>query len=147
MADDTFRTIVVGSDGSAGAAKAVAWAATLGAQTGCTVVLVHAFEPLAELEHEPGVDFATIRDRRLDEMAEQWAAPLMDAGVAHRTVLIEDRPIEALVDTAREQHADLVVIGSHGQSGWRERVFGSVATGLPGRLDCAVAIVPTDPHA
>ena len=33
MADDTFRTIVVGSDGSAGAAKAVAWAATLGAQT------------------------------------------------------------------------------------------------------------------
>ena len=63
MADDTFRTIVVGSDGSAGAAKAVAWAATLGAQTGCTVVLVHAFEPLAELEHEPGVDFATIRDK------------------------------------------------------------------------------------
>ena len=141
--------IVVGSDGSDGARKAVDWAARLAAQGGAEVVLVHGFEPLAELEQppEPPVDFAAIRDRRVAELADQWAGPLLDLGVPHQTEVIEDRPVEALLSAAHEHDADLVVIGSHGRTGWRERVFGSVATELPGRLPCPTAIVPTDPSS
>lgn len=147
-ADRTVQRIVVGSDGSAGAAKAVAWAAGLAAQAGAEVVLVHAFEPLAELERpdppKPPVDFAAIRDRRVAELADQWAGPLLTLGVPHRTEVIENRPVDALVSAAHEHEADLVVVGSHGHTGWRERVFGTVPTELPHLVTCAVAIVPTD---
>ena len=147
MSERVLHRIVIGSDGSPGAAKAVAWAAGLAAQAGAEVVLVHGFEPLAELEQppEPPVDFAAIRDRRVAELADQWAGPLLEAGVPHRTEVIEDQPVEALVSAVHEHDADLVVIGSHGRTGWRERVFGSVATALPGRLSCPVVVVPTDP--
>ena len=146
---EPLRTLVIGSDGSPGAQQAVAFAARLAAQADLQVVLVHAFEPLGELQGdhppEPPVDFAAIRDRRVEELAEQWAGPLIDLGVDHLTEVIEDRPVDALVAAARRHGADLVVIGSHGRTGWRERVFGRVAMSLPYEAHCPVMVVPTEP--
>ena len=39
--------------------------------------------------------------------------------MTYRSHLAEDLPVEALVRIATEEHADLIVIGSHGESGWR----------------------------
>ena len=57
--------------------------------------------------------------------------------------LIEDPDaIGVLERVAREMEADLVVVGSHGRTGWRERILGNVATKLPHALDCPITIVP-----
>ncbi len=149
MTERTFNTtpgvrrIVVGSDGSPGSRLALEWAAALAAQAGAEVVVVHAFEPLAELEHAtPPVDFHALREQRVVEVAEQWCAPLEARGVPHRSVVIEADPVHALEKACREEAADLIVIGSHGRSGWTEKLFGRVATTLPAAVPCPVTIVP-----
>ncbi|MCX7620297.1 MAG: universal stress protein [Acidimicrobiales bacterium] len=141
-----MRRIVVGSDGSPGGRLAVEWAAELAAQAGAEVILVHAFEPLAELEHAtPPVDFHAIKELRVAEVRSEWCRPFAERGVLHRSSVIESDPVYALRKICGEEGADLVVIGSHGRSGWKEKIFGSVATTLLANLPCPVAIVPLRP--
>jgi nucleotide-binding universal stress UspA family protein len=142
----TVRTIVVGTDGSLGGAGAVRWSAALAAQVGADVVAVHAYSPLDELATaSPGTELSVLAARAEARLRDEWCAPLIDAGVAHRSRLVEDLPVDGLVAVAAEESADLLVVGSHGTSGWRERILGSVATGLPNHAPCPVVIVPLAP--
>ena len=86
---------------------------------------------------------AKIRDEAQQHFDNVRTAPLREAGVLCRAQLIEDPDaIGVLRRVAREVEADLVVVGSHGRTGWRERILGNVATKLPHALDCPITIVP-----
>ncbi len=69
------------------------------------------------------------------------------------SLLIEDPDaIGVLARTAADVAADLVVVGSHGRTGWRERILGNVATKLPHEVqlsghDRAGAQVDVNPSA
>jgi nucleotide-binding universal stress UspA family protein len=143
MTTDLLDVIVVGHDGSDGGQLAVQWSGRLAAALGATVIVVRGYNPLDDLgSATPPVDFAELERQaaaRLDEMA---CAPLREMGVSVRSQLVENDAVSAIVDTARNEHADLVVVGSHGQTGWRARILGSTATKLPHELDCPVVIVP-----
>jgi nucleotide-binding universal stress UspA family protein len=138
------KVILVGDDGSAGAERAIVFAATLASQLDAEVVLVKAYSPLDELgTAEPPVDFKALRDRERERLDTERCKQFNDAGVRSRVLLIENPDaIGVLARTAGEVEADLVVVGSHGQSGWRGRILGSVATKLPHDLSCPIAIVP-----
>jgi nucleotide-binding universal stress UspA family protein len=142
------QRIVIGTDGSPGASRAMAWCAELAAGLGAEVVVVQSYSPIDELAASPGVELATLAERAAARLHDEWAAPLAAAGVTYRSHLAEDLPVEALVRTATDEHADLIVIGSHGESGWRDRILGRVASGLPHHAPCPIAIVPHgDPAA
>jgi nucleotide-binding universal stress UspA family protein len=136
--------IVVGTDGSAGAAKAVAWCAELASGLGAEVVAVRAYSPLDDLASAPGTDLGELSARAAVRLHDDWCAPLAAAGVAYRSRLVEDLPVAALVAVATEEGAGLIVIGSHGESGWRHRILGRTASGLPHDAPCPIAIVPHD---
>ena len=51
------------------------------------------------------------------------------------------RPAEAIVEYARDEEADLVVMGTHGRSGWRRGVLGSVAEAVVRHAPCPVLTV------
>lgn len=139
----SIARIVVGHDGSPGAHEALKWAASLARQCGAAVVVVWGYNPLDELgKAEPPIDFMALEEQARRTLATEWCAPLLDAGVEHRSVLIEDRPVPAIAHVAEQERADLVVVGSHGHTGWRERILGSVPTRLPHVVSCTVAIVP-----
>jgi nucleotide-binding universal stress UspA family protein len=53
-------------------------------------------------------------------------AMLRDKGVKVRSEVLLGRPAEEIIDYAREQNADLIVMCSHGRSGIGRWVFGSV---------------------
>jgi nucleotide-binding universal stress UspA family protein len=141
---DPVRTILVGDDGSAGAAAAIAFSAALAGPLGAEVVVVEAYSPLDELETAtPPVDFSRLEAAARDRLESQRGRVLRDRGIAHRAILVEDPDaIGVLARTAREVGADLVVVGSHGRTGWRERILGNVATKLPHEVSCPVTIVP-----
>ena len=48
---------------------------------------------------------------------------------------------EAIVDYADSHDIDLVVMGSHGRTGFRKIVLGSVANGVVGHMKCSVLII------
>jgi nucleotide-binding universal stress UspA family protein len=136
--------IVVGTDGSAGAAKAVAWCADLAAALGAVVIAVRAYSPLDELALSPGTDLRQLSEQAGARLHDEWCAPLAAAGVTYESRLVEDLPVAALVSVATEEHAGLIIIGSHGESGWRDRILGRTASSLPHDAPCPIAIVPHD---
>jgi nucleotide-binding universal stress UspA family protein len=56
--------------------------------------------------------------------AKEW---LSEAGVESRTEVLFGRPAERIVDYAHDEQVDLIAMVTHGRSGFRRRVFGSVA--------------------
>jgi nucleotide-binding universal stress UspA family protein len=69
---------------------------------------------------------ATNRARKvLDDVAGQAAS----AGVKCDTVhVFKDMPHTAIIDTAKKQGCDLIVMGSHGYGGFKQWVLGSETT-------------------
>jgi nucleotide-binding universal stress UspA family protein len=140
-----IKRIIVGVDGSAGSAKALSLTAELAAATGAEVVAVHAFEPLALVgKIEPPLDFVKIKHETEEILRTEWCAPLAGADVPFRTVVVEEDPVHALVDTAKAEGGDLIVVGTRGLGSVRGAVLGSVANKLPHKAHVPVVIVPPE---
>ena len=69
------------------------------------------------------------------------AAVLTARGVAAKGVVEDGDPRLALTDVARREHADLVVVGSHGRTGIPKLVLGSVASHVTTHAPCSVLVV------
>ena len=65
------------------------------------------------------------------------------AGVRSETFVGEAEADEAITNLAKEQTADMIVIGSHGRTGLRRLLMGSVAERVIGYAPCPVLVVKT----
>jgi nucleotide-binding universal stress UspA family protein len=120
------RWIVVGTDFSDGAQRALEHAILLARSSGARVAVVHAYEDAAETT------------RALDDRAPRLDTQLQDAiagtsanrdGVHVEHFLRRGAPWEKLLNVAVEVGADLIVVGATGQRGVAAvgAVLGSVA--------------------
>lgn len=122
-----YRAILVPTDGSRGSDAATDHALDLAATTGATV---HA---LSVVEDPGGVSALAREDvrGRLRERAERLVGSVCaradDRDVPCETAVVEGSPADAIVEYARESDVDLVVLGTHGRSGLRRYLLGSVA--------------------
>jgi len=146
------RRIVIGLDGSLGAAAAVQWCAATAPALDADVVAVNALKPAASIlaasspaEIPAIVDDSAIEASIHEEMAselEEWCKPLRDAGVSYRSHVVDGGVIDALVIVAREVVADLVVVGHEKHGGIKEKLLGSVPNHLLHDCACPVVVVP-----
>jgi nucleotide-binding universal stress UspA family protein len=133
--------IVVGVDGSDGAADALRWALLRAAALSSRVMAVRAWEPplvpfgLVELV----VDLGQVAARELAQAVDAVAAP-DGVDVERRTV--EGTPASVLVHVAHEEHADLLVVGTRGRGGFAGLVLGSTSATLAHHAPCPLVIVP-----
>ncbi len=150
-----YSTIVVGTDGSETATLAVQRAASLAAELGSKVVVLHAYEP-GSPQHRPhrhhgSADRPTRKLSREEEDAEILAEAeqlCVDAGM--QAGQIETRtghtgPAVGLLDLAAEVKAELIVLGSRRITGPRRFLLGSVSQRVTDHAPCDVTIViPSD---
>jgi nucleotide-binding universal stress UspA family protein len=59
------------------------------------------------------------------------------------TELVEGDPKSHIIDFAKEWHADLIVLGSHGRTGLSRFLMGSVSQAVVRHAQCSVEIVRT----
>lgn len=145
-----YRTIVVGTDGSETALRAVAEAADLAVATGARLVIVTAYEGHQHLPPELHLE-APDELRWLLTDASQAADRTAEArrlaagrGVADIVTLTEEGPAgRVLVRVAGELDADVVVVGSVGLTGPARFVLGSVPNEVSHHAPCDVLIVHT----
>jgi nucleotide-binding universal stress UspA family protein len=64
-------------------------------------------------------------------------------GVRINRRLVEGDPVTEILNTARDQHADLIVMGTHGRRGLKRMLMGSVAELVVRRSTCPVLTVHT----
>jgi nucleotide-binding universal stress UspA family protein len=136
--------IVVAYDFSETADAALAWAAQLQAATGgprlevINAVSLRPF-PSPELLANP-VPPTEDEIRRFKEMIHEAASRHRAEARAH--VFVGPDEIESLIlDAARELRADLIVMGTHGKTGLRRLLLGSVAEHIVRHADCPVVTV------
>lgn len=59
-----------------------------------------------------------------------------------RIAIVEGNPVEAILERAAQDQADVIVVGTHGRTGLRRLLIGSVAEGVLRRAPCPVVVVP-----
>jgi nucleotide-binding universal stress UspA family protein len=64
-----------------------------------------------------------------------------EAGIAVETYVGEAEADTAIVKLSREQAADMIVVGSHGRTGLRRLLMGSVTEKVIGSATCPVLVV------
>jgi nucleotide-binding universal stress UspA family protein len=139
----TITTIVVATDGSENASRAVAHAADVAAGTGAKVIAVHVFEPLALLGRvEPPVDFLAREAEAAELLQSTWCAPLSAAGTSFEARVVEGKPSVALLEVARDVDADLIIMGARGLSRVKGLLLGSTSTKVLHHAHRPVTVVP-----
>jgi nucleotide-binding universal stress UspA family protein len=145
-----FRSIVVGTDGSETAGKAVAAAVELAKLSGATLELVSAYEPVSgqRLREEarqvpPDLQWVVNRRADVDATLHEAAELAGEAGVATQTFAREGDPADAILDVAEELGADLIVVGNKGMTGAKRFLLGSVPNKVSHHAPCAVMIIRT----
>jgi nucleotide-binding universal stress UspA family protein len=142
-----WETIVVGTDGSETAQRAVAEARRIAEQTGGKVHVVCAYASAhLSLPKEGSEVFEILPDTKGRAVVEQAAARLRGSGVQVKGHAMPGDAAEALLEVAEQEKADLIVVGSNGMRGVR-RVLGSVPNKVSHQARCSVLIVATEDRA
>jgi nucleotide-binding universal stress UspA family protein len=132
-----LNTIAVGYDGSEPATVAVRWAFAVAGQIGADVVLVHAVGLLSRLEGQSASsDLLRSVHRLAAEVGlapTRWRWHVTDGDACSVLLRAADEPIAA----------DLLVVGSRGQSVHAGLLLGSTSLQLAERSRVPLVIVPS----
>lgn len=139
--EETFRRIVLATDGSEQSEAAVAVAASFARAAGAIVRVAHVWS--LEVHHRHGVWDVEMRseaDRLITDAVNRLRALGVDAdGELSRAD--NNHVAAAIAEVARGFNADLVVIGSRGLTDWQSIVQHGVSHNVLSALDCPVLIV------
>ena len=145
-----FGSIVVGTDGSETAGRAVEEAIDLAKAVGAALCVVSAYEPVpkAALREEarqtpPDLQWMVNPREEVDQTLSDAAVLVREAGVEVETFAREGDPADAILDVAEERNADLIIVGNKGMTGARRFLLGSVPNKVSHHAPCSVLIVRT----
>jgi nucleotide-binding universal stress UspA family protein len=124
-----YRTIAVGTDGSATAAIAEGVALDLARAAGARVLIVSAYTPEHKAASEEAVETAKARAEA--------------AGVVADAELIEAEPAEGIVELADRNDAELIVVGDVGMGEPKRFRLGGVPDRVSHTMPCDLLIVRT----
>lgn len=142
-----LKTIVFATDFSHASDAALRLATMLARDNQAKLWIIHVSEPrpaytvagvYASLPS--GNEFAESQERLL-------AVHPTDPQVASEHRLIIGIPADDIAKFAAEQHADLIVIGSHGRTGLGRLLMGSVAEAVIRQAECPVLTIKTAAEA
>lgn len=142
-----FKSIVVATDGSKYSAAAASEAIGIAKRNNAKITAL-AVVP-ADIAMPTDVDFAAVQREKLADqelaVAEKHAKAVKDAaqqeGVDVKAFVVTGKPADAIIETAKEQNADLIVVGSHGRAGLEKLLLGSVTERVIVLASSAVLVV------
>jgi nucleotide-binding universal stress UspA family protein len=139
--------ILIGVDGSAHSKAALDYVKTMPWPKETKIVVLSVSIPIIAYTavDASGMTWMQSAEDEMTSQAQDLVArverELSEAGLSAETRVMKGDPRDALVDTARGLHADLVVVGSHGRTGLAKLVLGSVATHVVTHAPCSVLVV------
>ncbi len=139
-AEIRFGTILVALDGSASSKRAAQRALELAEQYGAKVKAITVIRMLPEYN---------LYERYIDTMNQKAGKTLAEFNelAASKGVTVDssmehgEDVADVIIDQARKQQVDLVITGSHGRTGLRRLLMGSVAENVLAQAPCPVLII------
>lgn len=137
------RRVIVGVDGSDGSRAALAWAADLAQHGDIEIVVAAVTDDSVTWAASYDVDERSLLVE--DRIRKDWALPLVDRGVPFSVrTSWGGNYADSLLESARHERADVVVVGMRGIGGFPELRIGGVALKVLHRADRPVVLVPPD---
>ncbi|HEY2185932.1 MAG TPA: universal stress protein [Xanthobacteraceae bacterium] len=147
-----YRHILIPTDGSDLAHKAVAHGLALAKAVGAKVTVL-TVEGSFNVYDVPAsrVNLMTAAFDEYAKHAREHASSILDriadeakaAGVQCETMqVVQDHPYQAIVDTAKQKGCDLIVMASHGRSGIAAVLLGSVTSRVLTHTNIPVLVCP-----
>ncbi len=142
-----MKTILVPVDFSDVTDLVVDQACAMAHALGARLVLLHISEPDPDfVGFEPGplvVRTAVARDFKAEhQQVEALKAKASGSGLEILALHMQGPLVEKVLAQAREQGADMIVMGSHGHGSIYELLVGSVTSGVLKDAKCPVLVVP-----
>jgi len=125
--------ILLGTDGSRFADAAAVSAARIAHCCEAPMTVVSALVPShSEQRQQEGRD-----------AVERTTAQLRQEGLDVEGVVLPGEADDVIINLAKEKGADLIVVGTHGRTGFGKVLLGSVSERVIGKAKCAVLVVKT----
>jgi nucleotide-binding universal stress UspA family protein len=138
-----LKRILYATDFSEASRAALPIVAAIARHYDSRVVAAHVWAPTPYPMIAPQV--ASVLDRRQQRGAEEELENLLERpplqGIPGQAVVTHGTPVEQLQRIVKEHHIGLAVASTHGETGFRHRVLGSVAEELVRSLSCPVLTV------
>jgi nucleotide-binding universal stress UspA family protein len=140
-----IRRILAPTDFSEPSKQAIAYAFELAQTFGATLILLHVIEELP-----PYIGFLPPEEtpKALEELAgrarrdlAQVVPQAQDGQVEVTCQAVVGAPYPKIIEVAQEMNADMIVIATHGRTGFRHFVMGSVAEHVVRTAPCPVLTI------
>jgi len=147
-----LRHIVCPFDFSEVSSHALDQAAVLARRTGARLTVLHVFLSVMPTTGLSALDAATsqiIEPEDLQELRDRVATACRaatESGVALDIVIMGGAPVAVILEQAASRNADLIVMGTHGTSGFQHLLLGSVTEKVLRKATCPVLTVPPRAH-
>ena len=142
-----MRHILFASDFSRASRRAFTAAVKAARDAHATLTIVHVMTPYVPIALDQYVGPETWEQIETD--ARKWATTRLNAlasrakaaGVRAKVLLCEGQAAREVTRLARKMHADEIVIGTHGRTGFAKLLLGSVASRIVATSTCPVLTV------
>jgi len=141
VATGVVQRVMVGTDRSETAGRAVGWAAAFAERYGAELHIVQVVIPTERADTEFGAADATQARAAADDLANYTTTIAGERGRSH--VVIDDDPAMAIVQATEDHDIDVLVVGNAGMAGRKEFLLGNVPNRISHNARCTVIIVNT----
>ncbi|MEI6621539.1 MAG: universal stress protein [Actinomycetes bacterium] len=147
--DSDMPTLVVGVDGSPSSAGALEWAAREAQLRGAKLHVVQVWEvpgaawatPVGVVPYTVATD-ENVRTQTREDLAGMTREVLgPDPKIKIRITVAEGNPAKVLIDIAKRDDAELLVVGSRGRGGFKTLLLGSVSEQCVTHARCPVIVI------
>ena len=139
-APPTVTKVLVGTDRSESADRAVRWAARMASQYNAQLYVVQVIVP----PNGATVNLPDLEPKRVEALKnlEAFAREMADSR-GHARVAIAEDPVDAILQAIEEEAVDVCVVGNLGMAGRKEFLLGNVPNRISHNARCTVIIVNT----
>jgi nucleotide-binding universal stress UspA family protein len=140
-----IKKILVPTDGSEPARRAIDYACDLALKYGATIWLLHVVSPPPALFHEGAFAIPDLQKALEDdgkEIIKEAERATRQCGVKDvQSVVVQGNPASGIIKFAETEGIDAIVMGRRGLSGIKEFVLGSVSHRVFHLAHCTVMVV------
>jgi nucleotide-binding universal stress UspA family protein len=147
-----IEKILFPTDFSEPANKALKTANELASHFSAELILIHVVSTTPLIPASPGLTGYHLPEaiREMEDNArkslEEMVREKLEGETKSRTMVVGGNPADEIARLAADEEVNLLVIATHGLSGWRKFIFGSVADKVAKFSPCPVLLIPSPPE-